>query len=452
MLHHDCTIAQIGARQTPEPAFTFRLAQAILILLGAALSAAPSAASGGEAAVPPDLVPGAYRFEDGAFLFIGEGDGHRKLVVLPDEQIRGLAPDPAGWIYGPSLGATDPVEGWLRPSSDQTAQQTIGWWTRERPHERLATRLAVREEPASFRNGRTKLAGTLISPEGRGPFPALVLAHGSGAETRNRGPLVYELARLGFAVLTFDKRGSGESKGDLRSATLDDLAKDVVSGVDWLQQQPRVDPKRIGLWGHSQGAWIVVLAASRSTDVAFVVAECGGGVSPIEQHLSAGSNYYRVKRRLPEEQIEEIEKFRRLKYHVAAGLEPRKAYETELARVKSLPWFAETGGKLPDGFWEINGAYDPVVALARLRQPVLFLLADHDSSTPTEATRRVLETTLAKSGHLDHSIIVIPNASHELFEVSRLAFDDDIPAAVRLAPGYTSALRAWLASHAALGD
>ena len=82
-----------------------------------------------------------------------------------------------------------------------------------------------REEFVSFRNGPVTLSGTLLLPESRGPHPAIVLAHGSGAQDRN-GYLANirfmadHLARHGIAVLTFDKRGSGRSTGDWASARL----------------------------------------------------------------------------------------------------------------------------------------------------------------------------------------------------------------------------------------
>src|SRR5215210_3085063 len=68
--------------------------------------------------------------------------------------------------------------------------------------------------PAFFQNGDVRLAFTLDLPPGQGPFPAVVLGHGSGRLTRDDLRwFASQWTRLGFAVLRFDKRRVGESTG-----------------------------------------------------------------------------------------------------------------------------------------------------------------------------------------------------------------------------------------------
>jgi hypothetical protein len=76
---------------------------------------------------------------------------------------------------------------------------------------------APRQENVRFTSGSVSLAGTLVSPRGRGPFPAIVFIHGSGPDSREnyRGQAVW-FARQGFAALIYDKRGVGVSTGDWR--------------------------------------------------------------------------------------------------------------------------------------------------------------------------------------------------------------------------------------------
>src|SRR3546814_18123700 len=80
------------------------------------------------------------------------------------------------------------------------------------------------------------------------------------------------LPALGIAVFTYDRRGSGASGTKNAGGDFTLLADDAIAAARSLKSDPRIDPRRIGTWGLSQGGWISPLAASRSPDIAFVVA------------------------------------------------------------------------------------------------------------------------------------------------------------------------------------
>ena len=113
--------------------------------------------------------------------------------------------------------------------------------------------VATRE--VSFQNGDVTLAGTLLLPAAPGRRPAVIFVQGSGPEGRwaNRY-LAGKLAEAGVVALIYDKRGVGASTGDWKGAGFDTLAADAAAGVALLRAQPAVDPARVGLYGHSQGA------------------------------------------------------------------------------------------------------------------------------------------------------------------------------------------------------
>lgn len=143
-----------------------------------------------------------------------------------------------------------------------------------------------RSEAVSFKSGDVRLAGTLYLPAGDGPHPAMVVFHSASGPTRDFPTyqhLTTDLPRAGYAVLLFDRRGSGSSSGDFETASFQDLAADGVSGVQYLKTRKEIEPTRIGVWGISQGGWLAPLAATMSPDVAFVVAVSASGVSPAEQ-------------------------------------------------------------------------------------------------------------------------------------------------------------------------
>lgn len=119
-----------------------------------------------------------------------------------------------------------------------------------------ATRTSV--EFAS-RDG-TRLAGTLITPQGEGPFPGVVLLGPGGIEPRwDPGDA---LARRGWAALTYDKRGLGESQGEFVRDRPELQAEDAVAAVAMLRDRPEIDPNRIVILGIGAGGLAGALAVS----------------------------------------------------------------------------------------------------------------------------------------------------------------------------------------------
>ena len=131
----------------------------------------------------------------------------------------------------------------------------------------------------TFQNGDVNLAGNLFIPAGEGPFPAIVFVHGAGKYTsQDYKYLSFFFVNHGFATLTYDKRGVGASSGSYKmvgvesgEAVLEDLADDALAGVEFLKRNNQIDPNKIGFFGVSQAGWITPLAASKSSDVAFIV-------------------------------------------------------------------------------------------------------------------------------------------------------------------------------------
>lgn len=134
---------------------------------------------------------------------------------------------------------------------------------------------------------RVKLAGTFSVPNGRGPFPAVLLIAAAGREDRDEvanGHKVFvvladHLLRRGIAVLRYDKRGVGASTGDFREARFNDLLEDAACAFRYLRTRPEVDSRRVGAIGHSEGGTLAPAVASMEKSVAFVVAMAGSGLN-----------------------------------------------------------------------------------------------------------------------------------------------------------------------------
>lgn len=117
-----------------------------------------------------------------------------------------------------------------------------------------------------------RLAGTLTTPAGPGPFPAVVLVTGSGPQNRDEEILGHKpflvianyLAERGIASLRYDDRGVGSSTGNFQTATTLDFADDAQAAVDFLSTQARINPKQLGVIGHSEGGIVASILGARS--------------------------------------------------------------------------------------------------------------------------------------------------------------------------------------------
>jgi alpha/beta superfamily hydrolase len=115
----------------------------------------------------------------------------------------------------------------------------------------------------------------------------VVLLTGSGAQDRDESIMGHKpflvladhLTRNGVVVLRYDDRGVGGSGGDLTTTSHTTQQRDASAALAWLQSQPEVDPSRVGLIGHSEGANMAILTAAADKQVAFIVLLAGMGVS-----------------------------------------------------------------------------------------------------------------------------------------------------------------------------
>src|SRR5262252_6974298 len=145
------------------------------------------------------------------------------------------------------------------------------------------------EEEVGYENKRdgVRLAGALTFPRGKGPFPAVLLITGSGPQDRNESLFGHKpflvladyLTRQGIAVLRVDDRGVGGSTGSAPNSTTENFAADVMAGIEFLKTRKEIDPKQIGLIGHSEGGLIAPMVASQNGDVAFIVLMAGAGLT-----------------------------------------------------------------------------------------------------------------------------------------------------------------------------
>ncbi len=299
------------------------------------------------------------------------------------------------------------------------------------------------EREVAFTGGAdgVTLAGTLTTPGGEGPFPAVVLLTGSGPQDRNETlmghrpflVLADHLTRRGIVVLRYDDRGFGQSTGNFGTATHDDFADDGRAALEFLQQQPGVDPERVGLLGHSEGGVYAPLIAADHDDVAFIVMLAGVGV-PVEQLLQRqGQDLMRVSGINEEARAQQHEVraaiFATLREHGptdTAREKIRARLQQELSRytpeqrqamgmtdgaveqqvaMMTTPWFT----RLLD--------YDPAAALAQVQCPVLALNGGKDLQVAAEENLEGVRAGLAAGGNTNVTTKTYPDLNH-LFQTA----------------------------------
>jgi len=221
---------------------------------------------------------GAYAFANGSVVALVPQNGGLRYVDYSSGALRQLTTAPGRVLDGgPGVSVPKPVTVRLRVDNG-------GLWR----DGKRAKRLPIVSENVSYRSGSVRIAARLLHPAGRGPFPAVVVVPGSVPAHRTTYDLwAYFYASRGFTVLTYDKRGVGDSAGryvrDATTANLGNQAADALAGVAYLRS--RHDVKRIGLTGGSQAGWTIALAASRSSAVSFAAIQ-SGAVMPVGHQLA----------------------------------------------------------------------------------------------------------------------------------------------------------------------
>lgn len=251
---------------------------------------------------------------------------------------------------------------------------------RESPPPSYARTDSFCEEEIQVRTGAWVLPGTLTMPLGPGPFPAVVLVHGSGPNDRDEtiGPnkpfrdIAWGLASRGIAVLRYEKRTRvyGQKvvadKQILSSFTVnDETVDDAASAVNLLQQMERIDPDRIFVLGHSLGGMLIPRIAQKATAAAgFII--LAGLTRPMEDTILEQTRYLLA---LQGPATEESKK-------------KLQELEKTVARIKSLTEADKNSSEILMGaapaYWLDIRNYRPAEEARKIDRPLLILQGKRD--------------------------------------------------------------------------
>jgi dienelactone hydrolase len=304
---------------------------------------------------------------------------------------------------------------------------------------RAAERIPIRSRELGFRSGSATLQGTLWLPAGKGPFPGVVIVPAGRVGRAAAAPFTHFFLSEGYAVLAYDRRAE--------RAAFPQYAADASAAVHALREQPEVHAKRVGLWGHSQGGWVALMAAARSNEIAFVIDHSGMLVPAWQQEL------YRLAAEAladstPPETVQQAVAFETLLMRVGASGAGWSEVSAQLAIQPKPAWHALV--YQPDSLaqlrriWRDDFSFDPRPEVKHVRQPVLALFGGLDRSTPIESAAHLVPA-IGPEGNLQ--VEFFPTADHAFLEACT-GGNAEIPGLRRFAPGMFDSLRVWLRRHA----
>ena len=286
-----------------------------------------------------------------------------------------------------------------------------------------------------FQNNKDKIAlsGTLTLPKKEGVFPAVVLISGSGPQNRDEELLGHKpflvladhLTKNGIAVLRYDDRGVGESKGNFKTASSADFATDVESAIVYLKTRKEINKKKIGLIGHSEGGLIAPMIASKSKDISFIVLLAGTGIQGdqlllLQQELIARASG------VPETEIKKSFELNKIIFDIVVKSNDEISLNRDLKNALNEMLKNDATIKIPSGMtkdefisMQINQIsspwmqyflrYNPAFALEKVKCPVLAINGEKDLQVPPKQNLAAIKNALDKGGNKNVSIKELPN-------------------------------------------
>jgi pimeloyl-ACP methyl ester carboxylesterase len=321
------------------------------------------------------------------------------------------------------------------------------------------------------KQANVKLAGTLTLPQSAGPHPVVLLIAGSGPQDRNETIFGHKpfwiiadhLTRHGIAVLRVDKRGNGSSTGDYDTATSVDFADDVLAGIEFLKRHKELDPRKIGLLGHSEGGLVGPMVAARSKDIAFVVMLAGTALSGEEIFYLQGQAVRKVaganektlaKHRIVQGLIFKIVKEEKnnaiAEKKIAEALDQERA---KLAEDEKMEWDKQRAAmnsqikQILNPWFRYFLTYDPRRALMKMQCPVLSLIGEKDLQVLPKENNAEIAKALSAGGNKDFTVKVLPGLNHLFQRCATGALSEYGSIEETMAPAVLNEVSAWILRH-----
>ncbi|MDZ5609812.1 alpha/beta fold hydrolase [Bacillus pseudomycoides] len=258
------------------------------------------------------------------------------------------------------------------------------------------------------------LQGTLTLPTYYSEsYPAILLIGGTGKGNRDGNTICLQLdlykeladyfTSLGFAVLRYDKRGTHKSKGDYYKTGVTDFIDDAVLWIRFLKDHPQIDPKRVIIAGHSEGALLAPAVSVRESVAGLVL--LAGAAEPSKSLLERQIDKVVNELETASGSIGWLSKMLKLPQRI------RKQNEVFMNRVNNSedPTIRIKGAKVNAKWVREQLQYNVVTYLEQVSCPVLAITGDSDIQVPPEHAKLIASYV---NGEAEWHII--PNMNHIL--------------------------------------
>jgi dipeptidyl aminopeptidase/acylaminoacyl peptidase len=342
----------------------------------------------------------ALRVATQEILFWRDAAGRLAVIAVPAQKFGAARPEAAKWL--PALMAHSSEAG-AAPASPQSPSASSA----EAIDYSAPAGASFTAEEVTIPVATYSLAGTLLVPKSGTRHPAAVMITGSGLQTRDqRIPLpglegyapfrqiAERLASNGVAVLRVDDRGIGGSTGreTLENATTTSLAEDTRAQIAWLRTRKEIDPNRIVVIGHSEGASIAAMIGASDPKLAAVVMMAG------------------VAKRGADVSFEQQEDMLRSDTTMTEAMK-QSLREQQKEAVKSVLAGGDIPGQKTNAWIREYFNYDPLPTARKIRQPLLVLQGGRDRQV-YEAHAQMLGDAVRGAGNKDVTVKVFPTLNH----------------------------------------
>lgn len=288
-------------------------------------------------------------------------------------------------------------------------------------------------------NDSVTIGATLTLPVGKGSFPAVVIISGTGKQDRDGNMAGHKLFKViaeylsskGIAVLRMDDRGVGRTTGKYDTSTTGDFAMDALAAVNFLRTLSDINPKEIGLLGHSEGGAVISIAAAKSKNIKFLVSMAGLCMSGLDAQIVQNRDIVNhssldeaTKKRSNE--INELMFRTALKYADSTDMEAKLNEVYNRWKIKDDAYFKTLGqkfdhfrfpiysySKMAAGPWyRYFIKYDAAKTLSSVGIPILALNGEEDLMVSCTQNLANWKSFPLRGNNKDVTTIALPHVNH----------------------------------------
>ena len=303
--------------------------------------------------------------------------------------------------------------------------------------ELLSNDQTPKNEEVNFESNKLKINGTIWHPK-NGGSKAIVILTSSGNSDRSASRAEAILfAQMGFTTFHYDKRGTGNSKGDWQTATMEELLLDDINAIKFFSAKTGISLTNIGIKGSSQGATKIPYVLNELESLEYGVAVSCPGVSLLESDLNHWKNR---NADVIGNEIDDAVKLQRKVFEFIAGKISRADIEKAIDNEKSNSWFANIWvPNLDEVQIDKKLLYNPIPYFETAKQPILILQGTKDEIIPANSYE-IISEALIKSGNDNFKTILLEGASHSMYYVG----ESDFPYWSKLDPDYLTTIENWI--------